>query len=301
MNKYKKTMFRLERVLQSVLAWVLFIIFIIITSIGAILYFNLSDSLVNIKNQDWFNPMKNIFEICSAYLTPIAVFFAAVSIRSTLSTSEASFIYEADNHYGTCEMLASLRVLKKFKKEHAPGSGSSWVLEDKYRTDKNNPQGRIQVKTFKIPSKVNKARRQVKFYFKSLYALYVHGKISEKVLKIILDKSGIRFFFEVVEPLESCLNPDYDYKPFYDLMCLSKSHYKKHSMSNINDYLIEDNELPSGESEAAPVSEPVVKSENAPRGKGAYKPRTTGGRGRGAMVHSSSSSAASRNSSSKSP
>ncbi len=131
--------------------------------------------------------------LISITIAIVGIYIAAVGVRRAASTFEATFIYEADKYYGSHEMLKSLRVLESFKKDHAPSNGSDWILEDKYRTNENNPQGRIQVEPFKIPSEVDKARRQVKFYFKSIYDLYVHGKISAKTLKITLDKKEYDF------------------------------------------------------------------------------------------------------------
>lgn len=209
------------------------------------------------------------------FITVIAAICAIRTLRATQSVSEACFLYEADTNYGSGEMLDSLQVLEKFKKEHAPESGSDWILEDKYRTDENNPDSRIQVAPFRIPEKVGNARRRVKFYFKSLHDLYVHGKISKNALENILaDKGGMRFFFEVVEPLEYLHNPDYDYKLFYELMHLLKPYYKKHSRCNISNDLLKDEELPSGKSKVVQASEPVSKYENTSEGKRFYECRS---------------------------
>lgn len=134
------------------------------------------------------------------------------------------------------------KVAGKTQKKRVSGIKDKGItLKNEYRTDKNKPNSNIGflfgnsergIKLYGVndskekytdtaettlalnSGNVDRARRYVKFYFKSIFDLYKKGKIDKQILKEILDKNGLTLLFDVVEPLEYMLTPHYDYKFF---------------------------------------------------------------------------------------
>jgi hypothetical protein len=61
---------------------------------------------------------------------------------------------------------------------------------------------------------VNASRRRVSHFFSSIADLYNANLVPEQLKKLLIDLDGLDVFYNVVEPLERELNPDYNRTPF---------------------------------------------------------------------------------------
>jgi hypothetical protein len=100
-------------------------------------------------------------------------------------------------------MLHSLRILRNWK----ASAGSEFEIAWKKRLDGGDQEA----------YEVDRARRQVKFYFLRALRLYESGYVSERFLQEICAVDGINILYDIVEPLEFALNPAFDKSKFDSL------------------------------------------------------------------------------------
>jgi len=140
-------------------------------------------------------------------ITAFATFLAAVaawlSARATKKAAEAQLFSIHFAEYGKPEMSHSLRVLRAWKDDMGKEFTGIWK--------------KARVAGEKRALDVDQARRQVKFYFMSPLRMWEAKFVSKRFLRKISAVSGINILYEIVEPLEFALNPDYDRSAFEKL------------------------------------------------------------------------------------
>lgn len=129
-----------------------------------------------------------------------AAIAAWLSARATKRAAEGHLFSTHYAEYGTPEMLRSLRVLRLWKSDN----GDEFELNWKKALDAGEERAHD----------VDRARRQVKFYFLRALRLYQAGYVSRRFLKELAAVDGLNILYDIVEPLEYALNPRFDASKF---------------------------------------------------------------------------------------
>lgn len=162
------------------------------------------------------------------------VLYATLS-RSTL-ISETRMTNEYCSQYYSPDMVRYVKLLAKFEediqlKQSVCNNRTIWRINlDRYY---RNVDGRISFRiadSLVISTECDIARRQLESYYYMAMRMYESGAISKKALKVIVDNAGFRLLFDVVEPLEYALNPEYDGHHFYMLMSVCRDLYMRRKM-----------------------------------------------------------------------
>jgi hypothetical protein len=136
-----------------------------------------------------------------------AVFSAGFSRRSSqdaAKTAQATLFLSLQRQYAGDEMLEDLRKLRSWREEQGADFVSKW--EEQWET---NPETRS----------VNESRRRVLHFFGAIADLYRVGLLSEPLARALTPRDSA-ILFEIVEPLEKQLNPNYNRAHFKTLRSL---------------------------------------------------------------------------------
>ena len=128
------------------------------------------------------------------------------SAKETRRAAEGQLLSSLYDDYGNPEMLQSLRILRSWK----ASTGSEFEIAWKKRLDGGDQEAH----------EVDRARRQVKFYFLRALRLYESGYVSKRFLQEVCAVDGINILYDIVEPLEFALNPAFDKSKFDTLQKL---------------------------------------------------------------------------------
>lgn len=165
-------------------------------------------------------------------ITAIGIIIAVQTLVDTKNATEAQIVDKYNTEYFDTEVFDALKVLRETYDNHP-------VYFMYHRKDDYNPEC-IFIKQFETKNleklmnddeKIDKSRRVVKRYFHNANEMIQGGFISEKAFRKIIDKNGIKLFFDIVEVLEYAKNKEYNSKPFYQIMARCPDIYKKYNES----------------------------------------------------------------------
>jgi hypothetical protein len=133
----------------------------------------------------------------AAFLSARATERGAEETRNNTTAQLFSSLLES---YATDEMLDSMNSLQEYRKKE----GSAFAK--KFAKLRISDYGKIK--------KLDHARRRISHYFNKVYVLYTEGLIDKKMVCGVVNKEQIRFYREVIEPLEAAINEEYDQSRF---------------------------------------------------------------------------------------
>jgi len=122
------------------------------------------------------------------------------SANATRKAAEARLLLSFLESYSDPEMLQALRELRQWRADKAEDFAKKW------RAAMDALDTSAQV--------VDRARRKVKGYFFHALRLYEAGYTSEHFLREVASVDGVNILYDIVEPLERALNPEYDKERF---------------------------------------------------------------------------------------
>jgi hypothetical protein len=142
-----------------------------------------------------------------------AVFSAWFSRRSSqdaAKTAQATLFLSLQRQYASGEMLEDLHKLRSWREVQGADFVSKW--QEQLET---NPEARS----------VSESRRRVSHFFGAIADLYRVGLLSEPLARALTPRDSA-ILFEIVEPLERQLNPNYNRVHFKTLrrLVLPKRH-----------------------------------------------------------------------------
>lgn len=139
---------------------------------------------------------------------------AYVAILSARQLQEANVLSNHLDIYKDEKMCSYIRVLRNLS---LPAG-----FHERTRTSANNPDGRIEINPgdFAWYEDEDEARRKVKFFYANALDLYKRGYVGKNFLDKLVELDAFMVLFEIVEPMECCLNSEYNYELFYELMSL---------------------------------------------------------------------------------
>lgn len=181
--------------------------------------------------------------VAYAAATLSLVFLYGTMVQSR-HLAESEFISQFERDYSSHKMLTYIRILTDYRRKHP-----TFFL--KTRKEYFNPENVISDqfdKRMKWSSCVDEARRYVRSYFFNALDLYTLGKISRESFRAIADKASITVLFDVIEPMEMHLNPEYDVMYYQRVMEICSDIYKKRSKAknhfeNNKDVIIKDSAI----------------------------------------------------------
>ena len=135
----------------------------------------------------------------------IAAIGSSLSARATKRATQAQLLLRFLEEYSNPKMSKALVQLRKWKATLDLGT-TTFEQFVKYK----DSWGVLE-------KRVNSARRQVKYYFVKALRLHQEGLITQQLLQVICNVDGIDLLYDVVEPLERELNPDYEKEAFIQL------------------------------------------------------------------------------------
>lgn len=164
---------------------------------------------------------EHFWEVKFSDIIQLGLFVLAfITILSARHLQEANTLSNHLDIYKDDKMCTYLRLLHKLR---LPSN-----FQGRTRTCANNPDSRIQIKSgdFSWYENEDEARRKVKFFYENALDLYKRGYIGIEFLDKLASLDAFMVLFDVIEPMECCLNPEYDYEPFHELMVLYKEKYE---------------------------------------------------------------------------
>jgi len=139
-------------------------------------------------------------ELASILIATIAAGAACWSAHLTRKATEGQFLKALFDDYAREDILDGMLNLHRWKAEH----GNEFSEEFRKRRQKDYESVRVQ----------DEARRRLSHHFQKIYALKNVGVIRDRVVMALATKVQVRFYREVIEPLEEALNPSYDTDSF---------------------------------------------------------------------------------------
>lgn len=163
---------------------------------------------MELENTVWHN-ITLVLTAITALAASISAIGAWLSARATKFATEAQLFSKFMEEYGAHEMVISLRTLRNWKAEKGKDFEEKWL--------KSFVEGNSDAQD------VDRARRHVKFYFLKALRLYESGFASKKFVKEVISVDGIHILFNIIEPIEHALDPDYNKIHFDKLKKLYES------------------------------------------------------------------------------
>lgn len=149
-----------------------------------------------IRGKCW-NKRTNRDVIAQEILNDVKIKFWKQNIRS----NDAGLFLKFVENYRVQEMRNALRTLRMWEAEH----GAGFVEKFRERIKKGDPKA----------DAVDEARRHVKGYFiDSALGSYELGSVTLPFLQKVTAFAGINILYDIVEPLEQAINPNYDKSKF---------------------------------------------------------------------------------------
>jgi len=145
--------------------------------------------------------------LASVGVACVSAYFSWRSSEVAANGSQATLYLKFQEQYASGQMLQDLRNLRSWREKYGPDFASRWAKQ----YEQNNPEALA----------VNESRRRVSHFYGAIADLYRNGLLSEP--RLLTNFQGIDLWFEVVEPLEKALNPDYDKSQFDALYSLNGS------------------------------------------------------------------------------
>jgi len=140
----------------------------------------------------------------------ISAIFSWRSSQVAANTAQATLYLKFQEQYASDEMRQDLRNLTSWRELHRGEFVSTWVKL--YQQNDNKALA------------VDRSRRRVSHFFGAIADLYNERLLSEDLTGRLATRfQGIELWFEVVEPLEKALNPDYDKSQFDTLYSFGTS------------------------------------------------------------------------------
>ncbi|MDO5450671.1 MAG: hypothetical protein Q4F30_07265 [Akkermansia sp.] len=169
------------------------------------------------------------------WVQTIMLFLTLAAILSARHLAEMKLVYDYLGDYANDDMRKAARCVGEIS--------LPTELKQGIRTSERHYTPLPEKEHFTWTSKQDAARRKVKMYYFRVLKLYKDGFITKNVLCMMADHQSFALLFSVIEPMEYCLNPDYDKDPFAELMSLCGEYYIKYSKAKINTWRIVDKEL----------------------------------------------------------
>jgi hypothetical protein len=137
----------------------------------------------------------------AAVAAVFSALFSRRSSRDAAKAAQATLFLSLQRQYASDEMLEALRTLRSWREEQGADFASKW--EQQWET---NPGTRA----------VDESRRRVSHSFGAIADLYRAGLLSEPLARALTPRDSA-ILFEIVEPLERQLNPNYNRSHFKTL------------------------------------------------------------------------------------
>ena len=134
----------------------------------------------------WLETFSAIFTLITATAALWTAWETRKTAIKTQETVEGQMLNDFLKDYSSDEMLKSLKMLKKWKKEHR--NDFKELFETLYKEEK--------------AKELNIARRIVAHHFINAHTLYKRSYASRRFIETICQSSGIEILFEIVEPLD---------------------------------------------------------------------------------------------------
>lgn len=171
-------------------------------------------------------PEKSIgFELVSIAISLVTIIFTGIAIFVACRINESVQAAEGTKIYFSSEMRKSIRDIAHLKNELQARINSispntpqlSIRTKDNNHTFRSNHWENI---TLPWTEKEDNSRRIVKSYFLLLHSLRYERiiPISKYTFRKLCSVDAFSLFFEIIEPMESILNKNYNSLPFYKLM-----------------------------------------------------------------------------------
>jgi hypothetical protein len=145
----------------------------------------------------------------SAYFSSRSSRTAADASRTAANAAESTLVLRFRDEYASDQMLADLRALRDWYDTHGSKFAKAW----REKFEKGDNDALI----------VDKARRRVSNFFSTIIDLHDARLVPERIERLIIDLDGIELLYNVVEPLERELNPNYHKEHFDKLRKLRPS------------------------------------------------------------------------------
>ncbi len=172
-------------------------------------YFDLSYIVDKMEEQNILSP---ITAGISAIAACVATFYAYLTIRKSQNQTYGSLYLQIMDKYASKEMANSLRQLGSLKKDHGDAFADIWAaaLEKGDQWAKN----------------VDDARRDIKYFYRTINQLLDSKYISESFAKSLCSPKGALLLIDVVLPLDKKLQIPYEEQEFNKVVKLiEKLHY----------------------------------------------------------------------------
>jgi hypothetical protein len=134
--------------------------------------------------------------VASAIFTAVSALGAFYAAWATKKAAQAQVLLDLLRHYSSVDMSDALRTLRAWHRDHGDAFASHW-----WNRFKEQYPGAVEV---------DRARRMVTSYFQDADSLWRADLISEKTLRVAVDKAGFAVLIHVCSPLERELNPNVD-------------------------------------------------------------------------------------------
>jgi hypothetical protein len=154
-------------------------------------------------------PVALAFTAIAAVSAAVSAFLALQAIRIAARSAQTQLYMKFREKYEADRMRDDLRNLRAWREKYEANFAEEWGRRFYARED----EAMI----------VDSARRRVKFFFVAVSDLYAYGLLSRRFALNLLDFQGIDLLYEIVEPLEKVLNPDYNRAKFDTLRKLKGS------------------------------------------------------------------------------
>lgn len=168
---------------------------------------------------DFFPEKMTAFTSAITFVSVIAACCSTwLAMRAARFQARSTYI----RYYASPEMYKSLEILNKIKNRNLPAFQHSRTPEN---NDSWKPDSSIHSTipdsiglTAEEMEEIDFARRTVKFYFLELLKQHQKKCIDNEFFKDCINQSSIVLLFQIVEILESAINPEYSSKAFRELM-----------------------------------------------------------------------------------
>jgi hypothetical protein len=147
--------------------------------------------------------------IISAIAAACSAFFSWRSSRVAAKALQATLYLKLQEQYASQRMLDDLHNLRTWRDKHGQAFVSRWA--ERHRNNDEEAKA------------LNESRRRVVHFFCAIADLYSSGLLPRHLRRLLTDFQGIDLLYDVAEPLEMALNPDYDKSCFDTLRRLKIS------------------------------------------------------------------------------
>jgi hypothetical protein len=144
----------------------------------------------------WIMFASVVVAACSAVAAAFSARFSFLSSQTAADAATTTLILRFRDQYATREMFFALRNLRAWCDKHGSKFAETW----KEKLNQDDKEAQI----------VDDARRHVTSFFTNIIDLHDTGLVPKRIEKLLTDFAGFDLLYDVVEPLERALSPDYD-------------------------------------------------------------------------------------------